>query len=71
MSIHKSLKIRGKLARMRNVLTRAERIDQMKLERTWQDGDGVYGLPKTKVAKVKKGGKKKKDEEEAGAEAVE
>jgi small basic protein (TIGR04137 family) len=68
MSVHKSLKVRGKLARSRNVLTRAERIDLMEQRRTWEDGDPVYGLPKTKVVKPKKGGKKKKKKkEEEGA----
>jgi small basic protein (TIGR04137 family) len=60
MSVHSSLKIQGKLARSRNVLTRAERIDLMEQRRTWEEGDAVYGLPKTKVVKPKKGGKKKK-----------
>ena len=59
MSVHKSLKVRGKLARMRNVLTRSERIASLEGRRVWQEGDPVYGLPKTKVTKVKKGGKKK------------
>ncbi len=60
MSVHKSLKSRGVLARARNVLTRAERIAMMEQNRVWQDGDPVYGLPKTRVPKIKKGGKKKK-----------
>jgi len=65
MSVHKSLKIRGMLARTRNVMSRAERIAMMEQNRTWHDGDAVYGLPKTKVPKIKKGGKKKKKDEEA------
>ena len=64
MSVHKSLKVRGKLTRIRNVLSRAERIAIMEKNRVWEDGDPVYGLPKTKVMKVKKGGKKKKKAEE-------
>jgi small basic protein (TIGR04137 family) len=64
MSVDKSLKVRGRLRRMRNVLTRAERIELMEQRRVWQDGDAVYGLPKTKVVKVKKGGKKKKKKKE-------
>ena len=67
MSVHKSLKVRGKLTRMRNVLSRAERIAIMEKNRVWEAGDPVYGLPKTKVSKVKKGGKKKKKEEEEEA----
>ena len=63
MSIDKSLKVRGKLARSRNVLTRAERIDLMEHRRTWTEDDGVFGLPKTKIEKIKRGGKKKKKKE--------
>ncbi len=64
MSVHKSLKVRGMLVRARNVMTRAERIAMMEQNRTWNEGDAVYGLPKTKVPKIKRGGKKKKKEEE-------
>jgi small basic protein (TIGR04137 family) len=60
MSIHKSLRSQGKLARSRNVLTRAERIAVLEEQRVWAEGDEVFGLPKTKVVKAKKGGKKKK-----------
>jgi len=70
MSIHKSLRIRGKLVRSRNVLSRSERLAVMAENRTWVDGDPVFGLPKTKVIRPKKGGqkKKKKEEEEAAEE---
>jgi small basic protein (TIGR04137 family) len=64
MSVHKSLRVRGKLARSRNVLTRAERIAVMEAKRTWSEGDPIYGLPKTKVTKTKVGGKKKKKKKE-------
>ena len=64
MSVHKSLKVRGMLVRARNVLTRAERIAIMEQNRTWEEGDKVFGLPKTKVPKIKKGGKKKKKKKE-------
>ena len=46
MSIDRSLKIKGALSRHRNVLTRAERIEQLKDEERWSDGDSVLGLPK-------------------------
>jgi small basic protein (TIGR04137 family) len=46
MSIDRSLKIKGALARHRNVLTRAERIDQLKDEEKWSEGDPLTGLPK-------------------------
>lgn len=61
MSIHKSLKTAGKLVRARNVLTRAERIDILEKRRVWTPENGIYALPKTKVPKIKKGGKKKKE----------
>ena len=64
MSIHKSLKSQGKLARARNVYTRAERLEILERERRWAEGDSVTGFPKTKVVKVKKGGKKKKKKKE-------
>ncbi|HEW79942.1 MAG TPA: small basic protein, partial [Phycisphaerales bacterium] len=35
MSIDSSLKIKGALSRHRNVLTRAERIEQLKDEERW------------------------------------
>ena len=60
MSIHKSLKTKGKLVRARNVYTRAERLSILERERRWEEGDPVLGFPKTKVVKMKKGGKKKK-----------
>ena len=46
MSIDRSLKIKGALSRHRNVLTRAERIKQLKDEERWSDGDSLLGLPK-------------------------
>ena len=68
MSVHKSLRVRGKLVRSRNVLTRAERIAQMESKREWKDGDPIFGIPKTKVVKPKKGGKKKKKKAEEAEE---
>lgn len=46
MSIDRSLKIKGALTRHRNVLTRAERIEQLKDEDRWSEGDSLLGLPK-------------------------
>lgn len=62
MSIHRSLKSKGKLKRHRSVLTRTERLDALKNEERWQDGDSVYGLPKVRVIRVKR--KKAAKEEE-------
>lgn len=70
MAIDKSLKRKGRLVRSRNVLTREERIDQMKREETWISGRSPLGLPKTRVAKVAAKKKKKKEEKtEEGAAA--
>ena len=49
MSLHKSLKGSSKITLKRNVLKRFERIDQMKKEKTFKNGDPVLGLPKTKI----------------------
>jgi len=46
MSIDPSLKIKGALSRHRNVLTRAERIEQLKEEERWSEEDSLLGLPK-------------------------
>jgi len=46
MSIDRSLKIKGALSRHRNVLTRAERIEQLKEEERWSEEDSLHGLPK-------------------------
>ena len=52
MSIDKSLRRKNTLQRARNVLTRGERILQMKKEDRWPDGRSPYGLPKVKVIKI-------------------
>ena len=49
MSIHQSLKVKGSLARTRNVLRRAERIELMRERGAWEKGRSIYGLPKTRV----------------------
>jgi small basic protein (TIGR04137 family) len=64
MSIHKSLKVRTKLARARNVFTRAERIEKLKKQGHWDEEKSVFGLPKVKAQVVKKVGKKKKKTKE-------
>jgi len=46
MSIDRSLKTKGALSRHRNVLTRTERIERLKDEERWSEGDSVLGLPK-------------------------
>ena len=48
MSVHPSLKTQGAVAERRNVLKRFERIDLLKKEGRFKDGDRAWGLPKTK-----------------------
>ncbi len=43
MSIDPSLKLKNALVRHRNVLTRAERIDVLKDEERWSEGDSGHG----------------------------
>ena len=50
MSVHPSLKTKGSVGEKRNVLKRYERIDQLKKEGRYKDGDKAWGLPKTKPA---------------------
>lgn len=72
MSIDKSLKRKGGLAKQRCVLTRAERIAKMMENGTLGEGRSPYGLPKTRVQKVvlKKKAKKEAAEGEAAAGAA-
>lgn len=67
MSIDRSLKLKDALVRHRNVLTRAERIDVLKDEERWNEGDTVIGLPKVAHRKSAAG---KKAKAEAAAEAA-
>ena len=71
MSVDRSLKIRGALTRHRNVLTRAERIEKLKEEEKWNEGDSLLGLPKVAHRKGHAGRKSKgAPPEKAEAEAV-
>ena len=62
MSIDRSLKIEGALKRHRNVLTRAERIGQLKDEERWAEEQSVFGLPKVAHRKSHAGRKAAKEE---------
>ena len=62
MSVDRSLKVKGALSRHRNVLTRAERIEQLKDEERWSDGNSVFGLPKVAHRKSHAGRKSAKAE---------
>lgn len=59
MTIDRSLKRKGRLARSRNVLKRDERIAQMEVEEKWKEGASPLGIPKTRVIKLTLGKKKK------------
>jgi small basic protein (TIGR04137 family) len=69
MSIDRSLKIKGALVRHRNVLSRAERIELLKEQERWLEGNTVFGLPK--VAHRKSSAGKKEKAEKAPAEGAE
>ena len=60
MTIDKSLKRKGRLVRSRNVLTRAERIEQLNKDDRWTEGQSPLGLPKVRVVRTVIGKKKKK-----------
>ncbi len=67
MSIDRSLKIKGALSRHRNVLSRAERIEQLKEEERWSDGDSIMGLPKVAHRKSHAGRKEKEADDKISA----
>ena len=74
MSIDPSLKVKGALSRHRNVLSRAERIEKLKEDEKWSEGDSLLGLVKVAHRKTHAGRKAAKAEEAAetaeGAEAT-
>jgi len=65
MSVHKTLKASSAMLRVRNVLSRYERIVELERQGQFKDGNSPYGLRKVRVMKPKKRGKaaKKKGEE--------
>ena len=64
MAMHNSLRRKSDMARRRSVLSREERIAQMKVDEKWTDDRSPFGLPKTRVAKQTVGKKKKKEKKE-------
>ena len=46
MSMHSSLKGSSKIRTKRNVLKRFERVDSLKKDGRWKEGDPAFGLPK-------------------------
>lgn len=71
MSVDKSLKIQGKLARPKNVFKRIERIKMLTEEGKWNPTMSVYGIPKVKSVKQKRKVKEKKPEKVAEGVAAE
>ena len=67
MSLDKSLKSTGALARHRNVLSRAERIEKLADDEKWEDGNSIFALPKVAHRKVQT---RKPKPVAAGAEAA-
>jgi len=55
MSLDKSLKKGGALARARNVLTRPERLAILQADDRWTPEKGVYNIPKTKFRRLPPG----------------
>ena len=70
MTLDKSLRVRRGMVRLRNVLTRAERLLKLKEDERWKDGDKVIGLPKVRVVKISLKKKKKSKEEGEAASAA-
>lgn len=68
MSIDSSLKATGALSRHRNVLSRAERVEKLKEEERWVDGESVLGLPKVAHRKSHSGKKAAEAKETEGTE---
>ena len=69
MAMHQSLRRKSNMARRRSVLSREERINQMRVDEKWIEGGNPFGLPKTRVAKQTVGKKKKKEKKEEDAAA--
>ena len=71
MTMDRTLKTSGGLARTRNVLTRAERITMLTEEGKFDpEADAPFGLPKLKLRHSKAGTKTKKVEAPAEGEAA-
>ena len=49
MSQHRSLRAAATLSGKRNVLKRFERVEVLKKQGQWKEGDRITGLRKTKV----------------------
>jgi small basic protein (TIGR04137 family) len=70
MSMDRSLKVKGALTRHRNVLTRGERVERLRKEEKWQEGDTLLGLPKVANRKSRASKKDEKTVAKEGEAAV-
>ena len=66
MSLHPSLKAAGQGKSHRNVLKKFERIELLKEQKRWSEGDSIFGIPKVRSIKLRKK-KAAKTEEESDA----
>lgn len=64
MTIDKSLKVKKGSTGTRSVLTRVERLKQLKESERWTEDDSPFGIPKVRVRKLQMKKKKKKKEED-------
>lgn len=70
MTQDKSLRSKASLVRQRSVLTRAERLTKLREDGRWIEGQSIFGLPKVRVAVVKRRVKPKKEEAAAVVEGA-
>jgi small basic protein (TIGR04137 family) len=70
MSVDKSLRLQSGLQRQRSVLSRAERLAQLREAGKWKLGDSIFGLPKVRVRRVKRKAKAVAKPEAAAAAPV-
>ena len=71
MSVHKSLRVKSRLVRSRNVMTRLERTEKLTDAKKWEEGKSVFGLPKVKTLRPKVRRKAAAKKEEAAAPGAE
>ncbi|HLU49495.1 MAG TPA: small basic protein [Planctomycetota bacterium] len=64
MTMHQSLVLKSSHARARNVLNRYERILELRKTQRFDDDRSPYGLPKVRILRLKKRGKKEKKKKE-------
>lgn len=69
MTIDKSLKVKAGMIKVRNVLTRGERLEKLKEAEKFGATSSPLGLPKVRVLKLSMKKKKKAKTEEAAPAA--